>query len=223
MRNMIKVTALLHAALALTGICAAQTSTSRLPIGLPQETTKIAQPSAIAQQEDNSQVAPVFWITSVEVMSSAHGPKLDLVRVRGLVTAEGWESAELMPMTAGIPSDGILELALVAEAPSESARPTSFSEVEAVFAMEPGHPFNGVRVHGAANRVVVKTLPGYAESATPPKNCADCTGKLFVAKGQTVPAGHAAKDIVHEEELPNTLRVIHESSGIGSMDLDPTA
>ena len=100
---------------------------------------------------------------------------------------------------------------LVAQSPNDSAKPGEYAEVEAIFAIEPGHPFKGVRVHGASNRVMVVGLPGYSAAAAPPKNCVDCTGKLFVPKGQTVPANRPATTIVREEELPSTLRVIRES------------
>lgn len=52
------------------------------------------------------------------------------------------------------------------------------------------------------------------------ENCAECIRQLFVAKSRTVPAGHAVQDVVHEEDLPNTLRSIYGLDGIGSMDLD---
>ena len=172
-------------------------------------------------QDEAPNTAPVFWVTSVEVLRSAHAPQLDVVRVRGLVTTEGWESVELVPLTKGTPSDGILDLALIAEAPSENTPSTTYPEVEAIFTIEPGHPFNGVRVHGAANRIVLKSMPGYAESAAPPKNCTDCVGKLFVPKGQTAPADRAQNTIVREEELPAKLRVIRESDGLGTLDSDP--
>ncbi len=162
-----------------------------------------------------------FWISSVEVLRSTHAPQLDVVRVRGLVSTEGWESAELVPITKGIPSDGVLDLMLVAEAPGDSTVPTSYPEIEAIFAIEPGHPFKGVRVHGAANRVVLKNFPGYTEAGDPPKGCVACSGKLFVARGQSAPAGRAAETVVHEEDLPRNLRIIHENEGIGSLDSDP--
>jgi|HubBroStandDraft_1064217.scaffolds.fasta_scaffold01204_10 hypothetical protein len=223
MRTTTKVIALLNAALVLTGIGAAQTITPSNPTTPPSQLQDANVPShpVDTQSPTIPQISPVFWISSVEVMRSSHAPQLDVVRVRGLVTSEGWEGVELVPMTKGTPADGVLDLALVAESPNDSATPSEYAEVEAIFAIEPGHPFKGVRVHGAANRVLLQALPGYSVSATPPQACADCTGKLFVAKGQIAPASRAATTIVHEEDLPNTLRVIRESDGVGSMDLNP--
>ena len=223
MQNTIKFTALLNAALLLTGAGVAQAPAQKAATPNSQAPQQVAaipqQPSS--PQNDTPHTAPVFWITSVEVLRSTHAPQLDVVRVRGLVPTEGWESAELVPITRGTPSDGILDLALIAEAPSDSTVPSAYPEMEAVFAIEPGHPFKGVRVHGAANRVVLKNLPGYAEAGDPPKGCVACSGKLFVAKGQNAPAGRAADTVVHEEELPQNLRIIRESDGIGSIDSNP--
>jgi hypothetical protein len=224
MRNTTKLATLLNVALMLTGIGNAQTSSPRAtaaPNPQPQEVASAPQQTSAPDQNEAPQTAPVFWITSVEVLRSTHGPQLDVVRVRGLVPTEGWESVELVPITKGTPSDGILDLALIADAPAESTTPTSYPEVEAVFTIEPGHPFNGVRVHGAANRVVLKSMPGYAESAPAPKDCVTCTGKLFVPRGQTAPANRSQDSIVREEDLPRNLRVIRESDGIGSLDSDP--
>jgi hypothetical protein len=223
MRNTARFIALLNAALLLTGIGAAQTTTPRTPNTPPSQSQDVEsatnQPGT--EKAPTPQISPVFWISSVEVMRSAHAPQLDVVRVRGFVTSEGWEDVELVPMTKGTPVDGILDLALVAQSPDDSATPSEYAEVEAIFAIEPGHPFKGVRVHGATNRVLLQALPGYSASPQPPKSCTDCTGKLFVAKGQTPPAGRDAGSIVREEDLPNTLRVIRESDGIATMDLNP--
>jgi hypothetical protein len=96
--------------------------------------------------------APVLYITSVEAMRSTHEPALDVIRVRGVTSSEGWESAELVPLTKGNPIDGILDLAFIAQAPMDPATPSKNPEIEAVFTMEPGHPFKGVRVYAATNR-----------------------------------------------------------------------
>lgn len=223
MQNKMKVAALLQAALVLTGIGGAQTKTPP-PAAAPSGQEAGPPPSQqgpTSSPEDSPQIAPVFWVKSVEVLRSTHAPQLDVVRVRGLVTSEGWEAVELVPLTKGTPSDGILDLALIAQVPTEDSPAMTYPEVEAIFTIEPGHPFNGVRVHGAANRVVVKAMPGYAESAPPPKNCAGCVGKLFVPKGQSAPASRPQETVVHEEDLPARLRVIRESDGLGTFDTDP--
>jgi hypothetical protein len=165
--------------------------------------------------------APVLWITSVEAISSTHGPTLDVIRVRGITSTDGWEDAELVPLTHGIPPDGFLDLAFVAKAPTDSTSPSKSPAIEAVFTLEPGHPFKGVRVHGATNRVTLKTIPGYAEAPPPPGDCTDCVGKYFVAKGETAPSGLSANEVIHEESLPKFLHVVKPAEGLGKLDSDP--
>jgi hypothetical protein len=173
------------------------------------------------QAETPEKFAPVLWVTSVEGISTSHGPQLDVIRVRGVTSTDGWEAAELIPFTKGIPADGMLDLAFVAQPPSDSTPPSKSPSIEAVFTLEPGHPFKGVRVHGATNRVALRTIPGYSEAPPPPSDCADCVGKYFVGKGETPPAGATSANIVREESLPKTLRVVRPSDGIRKLDADP--
>lgn len=165
--------------------------------------------------------APIFWISSVEVMRSTHTPQLDVIRVRGLASTNGWESVQLVPMTKGVPADGILDLMLIGEAPSDDSTPIAYPTVEAIFTIEPGHPFQGVRIHGAENSVAVKALPGYAEAVARPIDCSGCVGKYFVGKGEGIPPGRAKETIVREEELPRNLRILRDSQGIGRLYSDP--
>jgi len=164
---------------------------------------------------------PVLMVTSVEVLRSTRGPQMDIVRVRGLSSTDGWENPQLVPLTKGIPADGILDMLLVAQAPTEAMDPTGFSSVDAVFVFEPEHPYKGIRVHGATNRVAMKALPGYAEVPPLTNDCTKCVGKYFVAKGAAMPAGKTAADVVKETDLPTSLRVIKSSEGIGKLETDP--
>ncbi len=120
MQTKIKLAALLNAALLLTGIGNAQTSK---PAAVTPPSLQEATSAPQLDQDQGPNTAPVFWIKSVEVLRSTHTPQLDVVCVRGLVTTEGWEAVELVPLTKGTPSDGILDLALIAEAPSVQAQP----------------------------------------------------------------------------------------------------
>ena len=117
--------------------------------------------------------------------------------------------------------DGILDLAFVAEAPENNTSPTAYPFIEAVFAIEPGHPFKGVRVHGAANRISLANFPGYAEADAQPKDCSTCVGKYLLRKGAAIPVNHAQDTVVREEELPKNTRILRNSEGIGSLDSDP--
>jgi hypothetical protein len=211
----------------LFGSCAfAQTGSSVPSKGQPaaktQGGTSAEGPQTAEQQdEEGSQIAPVLWIMSVEAMSSTHGPTLDVIRVRGVTSTDGWEAGQLVALTKGTPPDGMLDLAFVAEAPTDSTSPSKSPVIEAVFTLEPGHPFKGVRVHGATNRVTLKSIPGYAEAPPPPGDCTDCVGKYFVGKGETAPAGASSGNVIHEESLPKTLHVVKPTDGIGKLDSDP--
>jgi hypothetical protein len=187
-----------------------------------KDATGTEAPGEGSSDEDSAPTeAPVLWVTSVEVMRSTHQPELDIVRVRGITSTEGWESGELVPMTKGTPNDGMLDLAFIAQAPTDPAAPAKSPSIEAIFTLEPGHPYRGIRVYGATNRVVLKQIPGYAESAEAPNDCSECIGKYFVAKGENPPAGVNADQVVREETLPKTAHVIKADEGIGKLDSDP--
>jgi hypothetical protein len=169
--------------------------------------------------QDNT--APVLHIMSVEVIRSAHEPALDVLRVRGVASSVGWEEAELVPLTRGVPADGVLQLVLVARAPTEVMDAKGFEVVEAIFPLEPAHPFKGVNVHSATDSVAVTQLPGYAESKFSAEDCSQCVGKTFVPRGAHAPAGVAETALVHEERLPSGTRVVKHSDGISSAESDP--
>ena len=223
MRIATMITAPLFAALVFAGFAAAQSPQPKVntPQSAPQDSSATAPQASAASTEEAPHTTPVFWISSVEVLRSTHTPQLDVVRVRGLVTTGDWEGAELVPLTKGTPVDGILDLALVAEPPSDNTAPASYPVIEAIFAIEPGHPFTGVRVHGAANRVMLKSFPGYAEAPAPPRDCSSCAGKYLVRKGGAAPSGRGRDNVVREEELPQNLRILSADGGIGSLESDP--
>jgi hypothetical protein len=184
-----------------------------------------APPQAGAQSQTSdaqSEVrAPVLRVISVEVIRSTHGSPLDIVRVRGLASTEGWEEAELVPLTRGTPKDGMLELILVARAPAEAMEATGFEPIEAIFPIEGSHPFKGVNVHSASESVTLSQLPGYVEGKGGGEDCSKCVGKVFVAKGTSVPSGKSAAEVVKEEQLPALSRVIKHSDGIPSAESNP--
>lgn len=165
--------------------------------------------------------APVLRVISVEVIRSTHGTPLDIVRVRGLASTEGWEEAELVPLTRGTPKDGMLELVFVARAPAEAMEATGFEPIEAIFPIESSHPFKGVNVHSASESVTLSQLPGYVEGKGAGEDCSKCVGKVFVAKGASVPSGKSAAEVVKEEQLPSVSRVIKHSDGIPTAESNP--
>ena len=170
---------------------------------------------------------PVLVVTSVESLRSHIKGHLEIVRVRGWVTSNAWGEPHLLPITAGEPLDGVLDLIFQANSPSGAAPLGPFMPVEAILPIESGHPYKAVRVRGSTNAVTLKTIPGYAEApgyeeaAAAKEDCAKCLGKYFVAKGANPPAGVAADQIVREADLPWKLRVIKPNDGVPNYSFDP--
>ncbi len=207
--------------LGIGGAALAQTNAgdqSRPPAKGQAET--VAQ-GAGGDEERPEVIAPVLKVTSVEVLRSTHGPVLDIIRVRGLASSNGWEEAELVPLTRGTPKDGVLELMLVARAPAAAMEATGFEPIEAIFPIESSHPYKGVNVHSASGSMALNQLPGYSEGKDAGEDCAKCVGKFFVAKGASIPAGKSGTEVVKEEQLPALLRVIKSTDGIPSAEPNP--
>jgi hypothetical protein len=206
---------------AAAGVSLAQPSTAeptadRAHAGAPPG----SQPGG-AEAEPSNLTAPVLRISSVEIIRSAHHPVMDIIRVRGFTSSAGWEEAELVPLTRGIPADGILHLIFVARAPTTAADANGFEMVEAIMPLETDHPFKGVNVHSATDSVTVMSLPGYSEGKAPSEDCAKCVGKTLVRKGATAPSGKATAELVREEQLPPITRIIGPADGIPTADSNP--
>lgn len=165
--------------------------------------------------------APVLKVTGVEVMRSQRPPELDVVRVQGVTSTDAWESPELVPLTRKPSPEGVLDLLFVARSPGSAKSPTPFGKVEAVFVIEPGHPYKAIRVRGASNSMQLAKLPGWTEAAAPKVDCSECVGKVFVARGAAPPAGVTAADLVREEDMPTNVRVLKPADGIAKFDADP--
>jgi hypothetical protein len=130
---------------------------------------------------------PVLYVTSVEVLRTAIGPKLDIVRVIGLTGSQGWSAPQLVPTFAGKPLDDILDLQFIATMPSQSQKAEGFVSISAVFALDEGHPFKGVRVRTSENAIEVKRIPGSNQASITVNSCKDCIGKKFAERGQAQP------------------------------------
>jgi len=181
-------------------------------------------PQAAAPSAENAEAAdrfPVFAIISVEVMHTQSKPEIDVVAVRGLTSAEGWSNGELVPLSRGVPPDGVLDLVFVADAPQESAAPGGYTPIHAVLPLSQDHPFKAIRVRGATNSVLLRDLQGYTEVKPPVAPCEKCVGRTFVAKGSAAPAGLTAAQIVREDDLPPHARVIRASDGIADVRRNP--
>ncbi len=179
-------------------------------------------PSAPATDGEGENRAPVMRITSVEVIRSTHGGTLDIIRVRGLVSSEGWEEAELVPLTRGVPEDGILELVFIAKAPAQATEATGFETVEAIFPLEPNHPFKGVNIHSAQEALLLTQMPGFVDG--PPlrvMTAGNVLESISWQKGRAPRPEKKAAEVMREEQLPPNTHVIKAGDGVGKGDSDP--
>ncbi len=167
----------------------------------------------------DSQTHAVLRITSVEIIRSTHAPYLDIIRARGVASTTGWEEAELVPLTRGVPADGVLQLILVARPPETASDATGYEPVEAIFPLETDHPFKGVNVHAATNAVTLTALPGYSEGKAIADDCGKCVGKILAPKGSS--AGSRGTDFVREDQLPPETRLVRPSDGMMETDSNP--
>jgi hypothetical protein len=161
---------------------------------------------------------PVLYVTSVEVIRTSVEPKLDIVRVTGLTGSQGWSEPQLVPTFAGKPLDGILDLQFIATMPEQTQPAEGFVPIAAIFPLEEGNPFNGVRVRASENAIELKQMPGVSQTQITVNDCKDCVGKKFVERGQ---AQLGQQDVVRQEDLPKVLRWIVPSRGIRGITHNP--
>jgi hypothetical protein len=184
----------------------------------PPQDASGAQPAEASQSgEGPDSLSPLLEVTSVELIRSTHAPELDIVRARGFSSTDNWSDPQLVAISRGPSADGMLDLMFVARAPDDASNVTKYGPMEAIFVIEPGHPYKGIRVRGAANTLKLTQLPGYVEASKHSIDCSSCVGKTYVAKGGSA----SSKDAVREEDLPQGTRVVRENEGIRKLDSDP--
>jgi len=160
---------------------------------------------------------PVLFVTGIEVLRSAEA-KSDIVLVHGLVSSQGWSSPQLVPFFYGKPADDILDLQLIAGSPQQSQKAEGFVPINAMFTLDAGHPFKGVRVRAADNAIELKQIPGVAKAQVKAIDCKECIGKKFAEKGKA-PAGTA--NTIREEDLPRGFRAIVPTHGVAGLVHNP--
>ncbi len=161
---------------------------------------------------------PVLYVTGIEILRSAMDPKVDLIRVSGLASSVGWSSPQLIPFFYGKPADDVLDLQLIATSPEQSQKADGFVPLTAMFTLEGGSPYKGVRVRAGANALELRQIPGSAHATIKAIDCKECIGKKFAEKGKA-PAG--AADTVREEDLPRGFRVIVPTHGVAGIVHNP--
>jgi hypothetical protein len=165
-----------------------------------------AGPSGATRQLD----VPVMFVTGIEVLHATLEPKVDIVRVTGLVSSAGWTGPQLVPFFYGKPADDVLDLQFIATSPEQSQKAEGFQPVTADFTLEAGHPFKGVRIRAYGNALELKSMNGSAQTQIKTSDCKDCIGKKFVEKGQ----GQAGPGIVYGGDLPPDYRPIGPTHGV---------
>ena len=206
----------------LVGLALAQANPPPPAAGQPQQyAAPGSAPSTVPAAGSGSAAAselPVLYVTSVEVLRTSTEPKLDIVRVTGLASSQGWSGPQLVPTFWGKPFDDVLDLQLIATAPLQSQPAEGFVPIGAVFTLEEAHPFKGVRVRASENTIEVKPLPGVKQASVTTDSCKDCIGKKFAERGQAA-AGQSG--IVRQEDLPKILRWIIPARGIRGITHNP--
>jgi len=207
----------------LVGLALAQAPPARPSLGEPppQYAAPGSEPPEIpaTAPETAAQIElPVLFVTSLEVLRTSVDPRIDIVRVTGLASSQGWSDPELVPTYAGKPGDDVLDLQLIATAPLQSQAADGFVPIGAVFTLEENQPFKGVRVRASENTIEVKPIPGLKQADITVDSCKDCIGKKFAERGQA-PAGQAG--VVRQEDLPKILRWIIPSRGIRGITHNP--
>jgi hypothetical protein len=162
--------------------------------------------------------APVAYVTSVAAERLSYAPKDVFIRVQGLVSTINWGAGVLVPLVRGIPSDGMLDLELVATAPNGTQMPSKFYPVDADLKLPADNPYKGVRVRGAFNAVTLKAIPGIQENPTEFPDLTKIVGMTYVPKGGSAPAGGSA---IRAEELPPNTKVIGPTDGMNDQTRDP--
>jgi hypothetical protein len=158
---------------------------------------------------------PILYVTSVEIVSTSADPKLDIIRVTGLASSSGWNNPQLVPFFYGKPADDVLDLQFIADSPDQSQKADGFVPLGAMFTLDAGHPFKGVRVRASANAVELKAMPGSAQSQVKADSGKDLIGKKFVEKG---PAGPG---VVTADDLPRGYRTIAPNHGVAGITHNP--
>ena len=154
---------------------------------------------------------PVLYVTGIEVLHGTLDPKVEIVRVTGLVSSAGWSGPELVPFFYGKPADDVLDLQFIATSPEQSQKAEGFQPVSADFELAADNPFKGVRVRAYGNALELKSMTGpAAQTQIKANDCKECVGKKFVDKGQ----GSAGPGIVYGGDLPPDFRPIGPTHGV---------
>jgi hypothetical protein len=153
---------------------------------------------------------PILYVTGIEVIHSQLDPKVDIIRVSGLASSQGWANPQLVPFFYGRPADDVLDLQFIADPPEQSQKAEGFVPISARFPIEAGNPFKGVRVRAAGNALTLKEMNGVVRIEIKKDDCKDCIGKKFVEKDK----GQPGPGVVYGGDLPPDYRPIGPTHGV---------
>jgi hypothetical protein len=179
----------------------------------PASRPDVPPAGAYEQAEGPPRVAsyqrPLFAVSGLEVGQSGG---LTTIRVHGIASSSGWQEPTLVPLVRGVPSDGVLDLVLVAEPPPEAMPATGFASVDAVLLVEQNHLYRAVRVRSATNVLTLHALSGKAEAAVPVDDCRNCVGH---------PLATSDADAISRDKLPKETRVLSPTDPFTDVRPDP--
>jgi hypothetical protein len=174
-----------------------------------------AMPTGAPQAYSTPPMAPVLFITSVEVIQTTLEPKQAIIKVRGLTGSRGWSGPQLVPLFQGETADGILDLQFIAQTPDQTQKAEGFVPIYAIFPLDPGDKLpKGIRVRGVGNVMLLTQLPGTIETTITQEDGSKAVGKTWAEKG-TAAAGTA--NVVREEDMPRNFRIIPPKKGVAGI------
>ena len=174
-----------------------------------------AMPTGAPQSYSTPPMAPVLFITSVEVIQTTLEPKQAIIKVRGLTASRGWSGPQLVPLFQGETPDGILDLQFIAQTPDQTQKAEGFVPIYAIFPLEPGDKLpKGIRVRGVGNVMLLTQVPGTIETTIAKEDGSKAVGKTWAEKG-TAAAGTA--NVVREEDMPRNFRIIPPQKGVAGI------
>jgi len=174
-----------------------------------------SNPTGAPQAYTTPPVAPVLFITSIEVVQTTLDPKQAIIKVRGMTGSRGWSGPQLVPLFQGETPDGILDLQFIAQTPDQTQKAEGFVPIYAIFPLDPGDKLpKAIRVRGVDNVMLLTQLPGAIETTISEEDGSKAVGKMWAEKG-TAPAGTA--NTVREEDMPRNFRIIPPKKGVAGI------
>jgi len=196
------------------GLAWAQDDSDSADSGAVQDVGQ-STPTGAPQSYTTPPMAPVLFITSVEVVQTTLEPKQAIIKVRGLTGSRGWSGPQLVPLFQGDTPDGILDLQFIAQTPDQTQKAEGFVPIYAIFPLDPGDKMpKGIRVRGVGNVMLLTQLPGSIETTITKEDGSKAVGKTWAEKG-TAPAGTA--NVVREEDMPRNFRIIPPKKGVAGI------